>query len=353
MSCLPLYAALRRATRTATVLSLVLASGVSLPGSVEAQSDENRIVRVLPRDAIPAIDDPVFEPAATAKAFSNNELMIGLVGAGDEPRAYSTWQLDRHEIVNDTFDGRPVAVTWCPLCGTAIVYDRTVAGRPLTFGVSGMLYRDALVMYDRETNTLWSHVTGQALNGPLVGHTLQPVPAIHATWEQWKALYPESLVLKKNGRYRSSYEDYNRDPTVISIFGRRMNRSALPPKERVLGVRFGNDTTAFVIREIRKAGVVEGEVGSVPIVLAAVDDDLPIVVFERVVGDRILTFSPADSVEPALEDAETHSRWRLSNGEAIDGPLRGERLARVTAHSAFWFGWYGFFPESTVWPASR
>ena len=103
----------------------------------------------------------MFEPAATAKAFNDNELMIGLVGNG-EGRPYSTWQLDRHEIVNDTFEGRPVAVTWCPLCGTAIVYERTVAGRTLTFGVSGMLYRDALVMYDRETDTLWSHVDGRA-----------------------------------------------------------------------------------------------------------------------------------------------------------------------------------------------
>jgi hypothetical protein len=174
-----------------------------------------------------------------------------------------------------------------------------------------------------------------------------------ATWKQWKALYPESMVLEKDGRYRSSYEDYNRDPLRIGIFGRRMNRSALPPKERILGVRFGGEATVFVVRDLRDAVIVEGEVGNVPIMLAAVDDDLPIVAFERVVGDRILTFSPAHSVEPALEDAGTHSRWRLSDGEAIDGPLRGERLTRLIAHSAFWFGWYGFFPDSAVWKLSR
>ena len=291
-------------------------------------------------------------PAATAKAFNKNELMIGLVG-NTLRRAYSTWQLDRHEIVNDTFEGRPVAVTWCPLCATAIVYERTVAGRTLTFGVSGLLYRDALVMYDRETNTLWSHVDGRALDGPLLGETLQPVPAIHATWKQWKALYPESMILKKAGRYRSSYQDYNRDPSVISIFGRRMSRSALPPKERILGVRFGGDATAFVVRDVRKAAIVESEVGNVPIILAAVEDDLPVVAFERLVGDRVLTFPPADSREPALVDAETRSLWRVSDGKAIDGPLQGEQLTRVTAHSAFWFGWYEFFPDSTIWQISR
>ena len=335
-----------------TALFVILALWATAPGAAQAQSDEDTIFRVLPRDAIPAIDQPEFEPVGTARAFNGNELMIGLVG-GDERRAYSTWQLDRHEIVNDTFEDRPVAVTWCPLCGTAVVYERTVAGRTLTFGVSGMLYRDALVMYDRETGTLWSHVNGRALNGPLLGETLRPVPAIHATWNQWKTLYPESLVLKKIGRYRSSYEDYNRDRSRLGIFGRRLNRSALPPKERILGVRFGGAATAFVVSDVRRAAVVETEVGSVPIVLAAVGKDLPVVAFERKVGDRVLTFTPADSPEPVLEDAETHSRWRVSDGEAIDGPLRGQRLTRVVAHSAFWFGWYGFFPDSTVWQISR
>ena len=131
-----------------------------------------------------------------------------------------------------------------------------------------------------------------------------------------------------------------------------MNRSALPPKERILGVRFGGAATAFVVRDVRDATVVEGEAGNVPIIIAAVDEDLPVVAFERVVQDRVLTFTPADSAEPALEDAETHSLWRVSDGEAIGGPLRGQRLTRVVAHSAFWFGWYGFFPDSTVWQLS-
>lgn len=134
-----------------TALCLTIVASLRAGGAAMAQSEQ--IVRVLPRDAIPAIDCPTFEAVAKARTFDANEPMIGLVGTS-ERRAYSTWQLDRHEIVNDTLEGRPVAVTWCPLCGTAIVYARTVAGRTLTFGVSGMLYRDALVMYDRETGTL-------------------------------------------------------------------------------------------------------------------------------------------------------------------------------------------------------
>jgi hypothetical protein len=228
------------------------------------------------------------------------------------------------------------------------VYARTVGSRTLTFGVSGMLYRDALVMYDRETGTLWSHVDGRAIKGPLVGQVLQAVPAMHATWQQWKTLYPDSVVLKKQGERESSYEDYNRDPSRIGIFGRRLKDSALPPKERILGVRYKDAATAFVLKDVRQAGIVEADVGGVPVVLASPAPNLPVVVFERRVCDRALTFDrTASSTE--LEDADTHSRWRIGDGVATDGPLKGERLTRVTAYPAFWFGWYGFFPQSAVW----
>lgn len=229
------------------------------------------------------------------------------------------------------------------------MYARTVAGRTLTFGVSGMLYRDALIMYDRETGTLWSQIDGRAVRGPLLGQTLQAVPSIHATWKQWKALYPASLVLKKDGLYRSSYEDYNRDRGRLGIFGRRMNRSALPPKERILGVRYNNAATAFVVEDVRRAGVVEAEVGGVPVLLAAFRPDLPLVAFERRVSGRVLAFERSDATEPSLRDKETGSRWRISDGQAVEGALTGERLPRVAAQPAFWFGWFGFFPDSAVW----
>lgn len=141
------------------------------------------------------------------------------------------------------------------------MYARTVAGRTLTFGVSGMLYRDALVMYDRETGTLWSQIDGRALKGPLVGQVLQPVPSIHATWKEWRTLYPESLILKKDGFYRSSYEEYNRDQSRLGIFGRRMNRSALPPKERILGIRYNDAATAFGGAHSRVKCFLEGQHG--------------------------------------------------------------------------------------------
>jgi hypothetical protein len=201
------------------------------------------------------------------------------------------------------------------------VYARTVAGRTLSFGVSGMLYRGALVMFDRETSMLWSQVDGRAIKGPLAGQALQPVPSMHATWQEWMSLYPDSLVPKKQGERRSAYEDYNRDQTRVGIFNRRLKGSALPPKEQVLGM---------------------------PIVLASPSPTLPVVAFERRVRDRVLSFAATGS-PTELEDTETRSRWRISDGVAIAGPLKGERLVRAAAYSAFWFGWYGFFPNTDVW----
>ena len=208
-------------------LVVILASVVPAPAT---QSGDDELHLVLPKDAIRAIDRPAFEPAEKAdRVMDSKELVIGLVGEREQ-RAYSTWQLDRHEIVNDVFEGRAIAVTWCPLCGTGVVYDRTVDNRTLTFGVSGMLFRDALVMFDRETDTLWTHVDGRAIQGPLAGRTLVPVAAIHATWKQWKTLYPDSLVLKKRGEFRSPYESYNRSSQKLGIFGRRNEDTRLPAK---------------------------------------------------------------------------------------------------------------------------
>ena len=329
-----------------SLLLTILVSAASVPA---VQSDDNRLYRVLPSDAIRAIDTPEFEPAEQAdRVMANEELVIGLVGER-ERRAYSTWQLDRYEIVNDVFEGRPIAVTWCPLCGTGVVYDRTVGSRTLTFGVSGMLFRDALVMFDRETDTLWTHVDGQAIKGPLGGQTLVPVAAVHATWKQWKTMYPDSQVLKKPSGFGSPYESYNRSSSRLGIFGRRHRDTRLPGKERILGIRADAVATVFPLGEVRKVRIVHAQIGSLPVVLAAPEKNFPVAAYDRRVNDRALTFTLTDGKPAALRDVETGTAWRLSDGLAVEGPLEGRHLTRVVAHPAFWFGWRGYFPNSKIW----
>ena len=331
---------------TIFTISLIAVSAVG-PGAAQDPLDD-QLHAVLPRDAIPAISNPEFEPAERAdRSMSDEELVIGLV-SDSEQRAYSTWQLDRHEIVNDTFGGRSVAVTWCPLCGTGVVYGRQVGRQVLTFGVSGMLFRDGLVMYDRETDTLWTHVDGRAVRGKLTGQVLEVVPSVHATWKEWKTLYPKSLVLRKKGEFRSSYEQYNRDGRM-GILGRRLRNRALPGKEHIIGVRSADGTTAFVAKDVRAMKIVEAQVGSLPVVLVAAGKDLPVVTFERRVAGRVLSFRLSDQDPTVILDDESGSRWSLAHGEALDGPMKGARLVRAPAYPAFWFGWQGYFPSTEIW----
>ena len=212
-----------------------------------------------------------------------------------------------------------------------------------------MLFRDGLVMYDRETDNLWTQVDGRAIKGSLMGRALDIVPSMHATWKEWKQLYPGSLVLKKRGVSHSTYESYTSDPNRLGIRGRRLRDKRLPAKVRIIGVRAHDATMAFVDKDVRDARLVHAEVGSLPVVLIAAGKDYPVVTFSRRVSGRVLSFRLLDDTPSVVADNETGSRWSLADGRAVDGPLKGAKLDRAPAYPAFWFGWVGYFPSTEVW----
>jgi hypothetical protein len=233
------------------------------------------------------------------------------------------------------------------------VYARQLDDQTLSFGVSGMLLRDSLVMYDRQTQSLWTQVDGLGIRGPLKDATLSIVPAIHTTWKAWKRLCPDSTVLRKTRAGGSQYGTYNRDRNTLDILGRKNLDDRLDGKDRILGVRQGDAATVFLVEDVQKAGLVEATVGELLVVLASVSTDDPVQAYDRRVSGRSLSFALVDTNtdEPALRDTETGTTWRLADGVATQGLLEGQRLTRVAAHSAFWFGWQGFFPHSEVWEA--
>jgi len=234
------------------------------------------------------------------------------------------------------------------------VYARTVGDQTLTFGVSGMLYKDGFVMYDRQTGTLWTHVDGRAVRGKLLGRQLEIVPSVHATWKEWLALYPNSHVLRKRGEFRSSYEGYNRSAGRLGIMGRKNPDQRLPGKERILGLRDGDAAMAFPVKAVRTAGVVHAQVGSLVVVLASPGPELPIVAYSRRVGNRVLQFDLVEhAAPPALRDEESGTTWDIASGRALAGPLRDERLERAPAYPAFWFGWASYFPHSAIWSPAQ
>ncbi len=162
-----------------------------------------------PPDGIPSIDNPKFVSVNEADAWLEDDDIVVVFIRGDTVRFYPFQILVWHEIVNDTVEGYPVLITYCPLCGSAIAYERTIDGKPVEFGTSGKLYNSNLVMYDRKTNTYWTQIGGRAIIGDLVGAELVPVSINTVLWGNWRDLYPDAEVLSRDtGFFRS----YGRDP---------------------------------------------------------------------------------------------------------------------------------------------
>ncbi|NNE13139.1 MAG: DUF3179 domain-containing protein, partial [Ilumatobacter sp.] len=161
-----------------------------------------------PPDGIPPIDEPRFLLPGDVDFLADNEPVLALEIDGDA-RAYPVQIMTWHEIVNDTVGGTPVTVSYCPLCNSAVAYDRRLGDRILDFGTSGLLYNSALVMYDRQTQTLWSHFTGQGIIGELTGEELVTYPLATVAWSTWRDTNPDGLVLSRDTGFS---RDYGRNP---------------------------------------------------------------------------------------------------------------------------------------------
>ncbi len=328
------------------VLALVSMAAAQQPWSAVTTIDGDPVMRGLPRDAIPAINRPVFVKGAGASHMQPDEYVIGVTD-GQAAKAYSTWHLNGHEIVNDMLGDRPIAVTWCPLCFTGIVYDRRVDGRTLRFGVSGMLWRENLVMYDRETDSWWAQATGTAIRGPLKDRSLTLVVSTMTTWKDWLARHPDTLLLSKaspdgpQGR-SDAYAGYHTSQS-LGVTGRfRRSDSGLDDKARVLGFRLVDQS--FVVPLTALAGDrVISMASPVPALVVSVGSGAG----GRVFLTREHRFSASSEAPGRLVDAATESSWNR-NGLAISGPLQGRQLEEVPASLAYWFAWRAFFPASQV-----
>jgi hypothetical protein len=267
-----------------------------------------------PRDGIPAIDRPEFLPVARADHMRPWDEVLGLVVDG-RAKAYPVGIMNWHEIVNDRFGDRPIAVTYCPLCGTGIAFDARAAGKELTFGVSGLLYNSDLLLYDRQTESLWSQVSKQAVTGPLKGRKLDMLPLTRTTWSAWRLAHPDTLVLSEKTGYR---RDYDRDPYAgyASETGLYFPVSAesgrYHPKEWVLGVEINGNYKAYPFSELRSAG--------------------------------------KEAINDVIAGKRVEIRFDRANDSATIHDAGGRQLPAMTA---FWFAWYAFHPETAVYTADR
>jgi hypothetical protein len=264
-----------------------------------------------PKDGIPAIDQPNFLPGKLAAFLRDDDAVLGIARGGIS-RAYPVRILNWHEVVNDRYGDEAVVVTFCPLCGTGVAFDARIDGRVLSFGVSGLLYNSDVLLYDRQTQSLWSQLLGQAISGPMKGQHLKMLPLTHTTWAGWRAGHPASEVLAANtGMQRA----YGRDPyagyetSEEIMFPVAFRSAGYHPKERVLGIRIGEQAKAYPFVELgRTTGAISDRIG----------------------------------------DTALSIRFDRAAASATAYTADGKQLPAVVG---YWFAWYAFNPKTAVFRA--
>lgn len=227
------------------------------------------------------------------------------------------------------------------------MYSRDVGDQVLTLGVSGKLIRNVLVMYDRETDSLWPQLLGEAIEGPLTGETLEFLPAVHTTWDEWKTQFPDTLALQK-GYFgeRDQYAGYyNSGRTGVIPETHRDDR--LYAKEFVIGVQLQATTAAYPYSVLNNETIVNDTLAGTPLVVAFSPESGTGQVFDRRVNGDALSFVAADG--DSFLDEQTQSTWNLFTGEAVDGELAGTRLTAIKSTRTFWFGWKDWFPDTRLY----
>jgi hypothetical protein len=321
-----------------------------------------------PPDGIPAIDSPRFERATDVDWLDEREPVLALELDG-ETRAYPVRILVWHEIVNDTLDGVPVAVTYCPLCNSAIAFDRRVGDRVVDFGTSGLLYRSDLVMYDRQTESLWVQFEGRAVAGVLTGTKLSAFPVATVAWRDWRRANPDGLVLTADTGFDRAYgtnpyvgyDNANNRPFLYD--GKTDAR--LRPMTRVVGIDDGASGTSVTYDTLRRRHVVDvttnhgrltvwWSAGTTSALDAASVSSGRAVgavgVFDPVVDGTQLTFRWTRG--RGFIDRETGSEWD-EFGRATAGPLAGRALKARTHLDTFWFAWAAYTPKTAIFGRSK
>jgi hypothetical protein len=331
-----------------------------------------------PKDGIPSIDDPTFQPVADAAGWLSPGDPVLVFEGADTVRAYPLAILIWHEIVNDTVDGLPIAATFCPLCNASIVFDRRFEGQELEFGTTGLLRNSDLVMYDRQSESFWQQATGESIVGRHAGKRLTFLPAQTKSFAEFAAIHPQGEVLARPAAAtraygRNPYVGYEGAPRPFLFDGPLDER--LPALSRIVGISelpagapaHGPLETPVVwpLEAVAAEGVRNEEVAGTPLVLLHTPSMRSALDRERISEGRevgaaavFLRTLPGAGDAPArtlsfertaegFRDLETGSLWNIS-GRATEGELAGARLTPVIAFDHYWFAWNAFYPESDL-----
>lgn len=325
-------------------------------------------------DCIVAITEPAYEAADSADEWlSGKHFVLSVRFSEDDVRAYPLNLIAYHEIVNDTINGTPVAITYCPLCHSGVAFERPVLDdEPLEFRVSGRLYNANLLMVDRQTGSFWNQIRGHVVAGPLLGRagTMHRIPTDLVFWEDWREAHPHGQVLSRPKQvaglredrsipaeqYVSSpYAEYMMRPGVgFGVDTQRMDLNEVAAKRLVFGVEVDGVAKAYLDGTLEDAGWVHDTVGEVPVVVFRAPSG-EVRVFRRTHphyrdGTAPLTFTRH---EAGWRDEQTGTIWS-PNGHPVDGPLADAEtsLAEIEVLSSYWFAWLLFHPDTQIYRGS-
>ena len=264
-----------------------------------------------PRDGIPSIDDPKFLRASEQSFLEDEDRVLGVVIDG-VAKAYPIRIMDWHEIVNDRFGDKAVVITYCPLCGSGLAFNSRIGNEATEFGVSGLLYKSDVLLYDRKTNSLWSQLGTKAISGPRKGTNLEIIPTANTSWGEWKKTYPTTLVLStatghERDYSRSPYLGYKNSPKTYFPVGDTDDR--FHPKEFVIGIEINGRSKAYPYSELSKS---------------------PGAVVDKFASRKIRVDYNRKSESATITD---------ESGKPMKGVI------------AFWFAWFAFHPDTEVWTA--
>lgn len=300
------------------------------------------------KDGIPALRNPSTIPAGEARYLDDDERVFG-ASVGGRTRAYPLRILDWHEMANDVLGGRTVSLSYCTLCGSGILFDTTLAeGETYTFGSSGLLYRSNKLMYDHQTSTLWSNLTGEPVMGSLAGKgkRLPVLPVVVTTWREWKTRHPDTDVLSlKTGYTRdyspgAAYGAYFRSRETMFPVWKRAPKGP-EPKDWVYAIDVNGTRKAYPLETLVKKPILLDRVAGRNVVLLTEPASEAVRAYDA--SDRALRVEGTEIVDQA-----TGEPLRLTE-DALVSAGGSLRLARLPGHRAYWFGWYAFFPGTELY----
>ncbi|MBM7066704.1 DUF3179 domain-containing protein [Actibacterium sp. 188UL27-1] len=300
------------------------------------------------KDGIPSLDTPTMITASSAEYLRDDDLVFGISINGDA-RAYPLRIMGWHEMFNDVVGGVPVALAYCTLCGSGILFETQTrnAKKPLIFGSSGFLYRSNKLMFDRKTNSLWNQYTGQPVIGPLAGRGIKLTqrPVVITTWANWKATHPTTRVLSLKTGYRRDYGSgvvysaYFGSPDLM--FPALVDEQAHNQKDYVFTIRQFGVARAWPLNAFDKKRVINDAIANTPLVLIGNAQTRSVRAYER--GD--LTFASTGDRLTASDG----TGWTATEA-ALVGP-DGVSLSRVAGHISYWFAWDNYIGDAgTVYP---